>query len=183
VLIVDPQGAPVQIGQEGDVIIRGPGLFRGYYKRPDLEADALTADGFLKTGDRARLLDEAGHLRICGRTKDIIIRGGENIPVIEIENILLTHPAIKEVALVPLPHDRLGETACACLVMQPSAAAVQLTVEELGQFLQGHGVAKQFFPEAIHTLAEMPRTPSGKIQKFILRDQVRSNLLDSVPTE
>jgi cyclohexanecarboxylate-CoA ligase len=183
VLIVDPQGAPVQIGQEGDVIIRGPGLFRGYYKRPDLEAEALTADGFLKTGDRARLLDEAGHLRICGRTKDIIIRGGENIPVIEIENILLTHPAIKEVALVPLPHDRLGETACACLVMQPSAAAVRLTVEELGQFLQGHGVAKQFFPEAIHTLAEMPRTPSGKIQKFILRDQVRSNLLDSVPTE
>jgi cyclohexanecarboxylate-CoA ligase len=183
VLIVDPQGTPVKIGEEGDVIIRGPGLFRGYYKRPDLQADALTTAGYLKTGDRARLLDAAGHLRICGRTKDIIIRGGENIPVIEIENILLTHPAIKEVALVPLPHDRLGETACACMVMQPSAVGARLTVEELGQFLQRHGVATQFFPEAIHTLAEMPRTPSGKIQKFILRDQVLSQLLDSVPAE
>jgi cyclohexanecarboxylate-CoA ligase len=182
VLIVDPDGSPVRIGQEGDVIIRGPGRFRGYYKRPDLNADAITADGFLRTGDRARLLDDLGHIRICGRTKDIIIRGGENIPVIEIENILITHPAIKEVALVPLPHDRLGETACACVVLQPTADA-PLTVEEMGQFLHGHGVAKQFYPETVRTLSELPRTPSGKIQKYILRKQVVSELADSVPGE
>jgi cyclohexanecarboxylate-CoA ligase len=178
VLVVDPDGAPVQIGQEGDVIIRGPGRFKGYYKRPDLDADAVTADGFLRTGDRARLLDDLGHMRICGRTKDIIIRGGENIPVIEIENLLITHPAIKEVALVPVPHDRLGEAACACVVLQP-AADVPLTVAEVGRFLHGHGVAKQFYPEAIRTLPEMPRTPSGKIQKFILRERVISELVNS----
>ena len=119
--IVDADGVPVAVGEEGDVIIRGPGLFKGYYKRPDLDEDSLTADGYLRTGDRARLLDGDGHIRISGRTKDIIIRGGENIPVVEIENILLTHPAIKEVALVPVPHDRLGETACACVVLRPGA--------------------------------------------------------------
>ena len=179
VLVVDPDGAPVQIGQEGDVIIRGPGRFKGYFKRPDLDADAITADGFLRTGDRARLLDDLGHIRICGRTKDIIIRGGENIPVIEIENILITHPAIKEVALVPLPHDRLGETACACMVLQ-SATDAPPTVAEIGEFLHGHGVTKQFYPETVHALTAMPRTPSGKIQKFILREQVVSQLAKAV---
>jgi cyclohexanecarboxylate-CoA ligase len=174
VVIVDPAGAPVAIGQEGDLIIRGPGLFKGYYKRPDLDADAFTSDGYLKTGDRARLLDDRGHIRICGRTKDIIIRGGENIPVVEIENILLTHPAIKEIALVAVPHDRLSEIACACVVLQPTSTS-DLTIEELGQFLGRHGVAKQFWPEAIRVMPELPRTPSGKIQKFALRDQVLSH--------
>jgi cyclohexanecarboxylate-CoA ligase len=172
VLVVDDSGAEVEVGDEGDVIIRGPGLFRGYYKRPDLDEEAFTAEGFLKTGDRARRLDHRGHIRISGRTKDIIIRGGENIPVVEIENVLLTHPAVKEVALVPLPHDRLGETACACVVMQSGTSEDLLSVEELGQFLGQRGVAKQFWPEAVHVMAELPRTPSGKIQKFVLRDEV-----------
>ncbi len=171
VRIVDPDGAHVQPGQEGDVIIRGPGLFKGYYKRPDLDMESLTPQGYLRTGDRARLLDDRGHLRISGRTKDIIIRGGENIPVVEIENLLLTHPAVKEVALVPVPHDRLGETACACVVLQ-SSDDPQPTVEELAGFLGRHGMAKQFFPEAVHVMLALPRTPSGKIQKFALRDQV-----------
>ena len=96
VMIVDAEGVPVPVGAEGDVIIRGPGLFKGYYKRPDLDADSRTTDGYLRTGDRARLLDDRGHIRISGRTKDIIIRGGENIPVVEIENILLpTRPSRK----------------------------------------------------------------------------------------
>ena len=94
----------------------------------------MTDDGYLRTGDRARLLDDSGHIRICGRTKDIIIRGGENIPVVEIENLLLTHPAIREVALVPLPHERLGETACACVVLRPQDGS-PVTVEALGEFL------------------------------------------------
>jgi poly[(R)-3-hydroxyalkanoate] polymerase subunit PhaC len=147
VVIVDAAGVPVPVGAEGDVIIRGPGLFKGYYKRPDLDADSFTAGSYLKTGDRARLLDDRGHIRICGRTKDIIIRGGENIPVVEIEDILLTHPAIKEVALVALPHERLGETACACLVLRRDASAVG--VDDLARFLEERGVAKQFFPEAV----------------------------------
>jgi non-ribosomal peptide synthetase component E (peptide arylation enzyme) len=118
------------------------------------------------------LLDDRGHIRISGRTKDIIIRGGENIPVVEIENLLLTHAAIKEIALVPVPHDRLGETACACVVLRPTFSEV--TVEDLGRFLGEHGVAKQFFPEHVRLMSQLPRTASGKIQKFALRDRVLS---------
>ncbi len=174
ILIVDDTGTPVtDIGQEGDLLIRGPGLFQGYYKRPDLEADSMTSDGYLRTGDRARLVDAEGHIRICGRTKDLIIRGGENIPVVEIENILLTHPAIREIALVPQPHARLGETACACVVLQPTTTSGP-TVQELGVFLGQHGVARPFHPEAIRVMDRFPRTPSGKIQKFVLRDQITS---------
>ncbi len=171
VLILGEDGTPVDVGGEGDVVIRGPGLFRGYYKRPDLDAEAFTARGFLKTGDRARLQDRAGHLRISGRTKDIIIRGGENIPVVEVENLLLTHPAVKEVALIPIPHERLGETACACIVHQADVTE-HLSVQAIGRFLDEKGVAKQFWPEAVRIMTELPRTPSGKIQKFVLRDRL-----------
>ena len=170
VVVVNDSGASAPEGQEGDLLIRGPGLFRGYYKRPDLNADSFTESGFLKTGDRARVIDGQGNIRICGRTKDIIIRGGENIPVVEIENLLLTHPAIKEVALVPMPHARLGEIACACVVPTPGVDAP--SIPELTAFLGERGVARQFVPEAIHRRLELPRTPSGKIQKFVLRDQV-----------
>lgn len=171
VVVVDSQGVPVQVGQEGDLLIRGPGLFVGYFERPELDAEALTDDGYLRTGDRARLLDASGAIRICGRTKDIIIRGGENIPVVEIENVLLTHPAIREIALVPLPHERLGETACACIVLQPDVST-ELTVADLGDFLGARGVSKHFYPETVRLLDQFPRTPSGKIQKFALRDQL-----------
>ena len=108
-------------------------------------------------------------MRISGRTKDIIIRGGENIPVVEIENLLLTHPAIKEIALVPLPHERLGETACACVV---PAAAPRRRGAELGSFLGGAGSPSSSSPRPFACCADLPRTPSGKIQKFALRDLV-----------
>ena len=90
--------------------------------------------------------------------------------MVEIENILLTHPAIKEIALVPLPHDRLGETACACVVLKPATPTVDLG--EMARFLAVHGVAKQFYPESFRLLRTLPRTPSGKIQKFALRELV-----------
>ena len=170
------------VGDEGDVIIRGPGLFKGYYKRPDLDADSLTADGYLRTGDRARLLDDRGHIRISGRTKDIIIRGGENIPVVEIENILLTHPAIKEIALVaaaarPAGRDRVR-------VPRPAARRRAAPgVRRARSVSSGErGVAKQFFPEAVRVLPDLPRTPSGKIQKFALREQILSAEAPAVPS-
>ncbi|WP_270889617.1 AMP-binding protein [Pedococcus sp. 5OH_020] len=176
VRIVDVDGKPVSVGEEGDLVIRGPGLFHGYYKRDDLTRDGFTDSGHLKTGDRARLLDVEGHLRISGRTKDLIIRGGENIPVVEIENLLLTHPAIREVALVPVPHERLGETACACVV--PRSGHDVPTLAELAAFLRERGVATQFFPEGLRSCPDLPRTPSGKIRKFVLREQVLAGLRD-----
>jgi non-ribosomal peptide synthetase component E (peptide arylation enzyme) len=100
--VVDEQGRPAGPGQEGDLQIRGPGLFAGYYKRPDLTENSFSPDGFLRTGDRARE-DREGFIRLLGRTKDIIIRGGEKISVAEIEEMLYTHPKIKDVAIVAMP--------------------------------------------------------------------------------
>jgi len=101
-------------------------------------------------------------------------------PVVEIENLLLTHPAVKEIALVALPHGRLGETACACLVVRPGTAIPG--VRELGSFLARRGVAKQFFPEAVRVLPDLPRTPSGKIRKFALREQILTAATPAVPS-
>ena len=104
----------------------------------------------------------------------------DSIPVVEIENILLTHPAIKEVALVPLPHERLGETACACVVPTPGNEIP--TVIEMGAFLAVHGVATQFFPEAVRRCAELPRTPSGKIDRTTLTQLASSGTATSPST-
>ena len=171
VVIVDDSGRDrVPSAARGTSSSAGPALFKGYYKRPDLDAESATADGYLRTGDRARLLDDAGHIRISGRTKDIIIRGGENIPVVEIENLLLTHPAVKEIALVALPHERLGETACACLVVRPGAATP--AVPSSGASSPSTGSPSSSSPRRFACCPSLPRTPSGKIRKFALRDSI-----------
>lgn len=119
------------------------------------------------TGDLATI-DEGGYLAIAGRTKDVIIRGGENIPVAYVENVLYEHPDVTAVAVVGYPDPRLQERACACVALRPGAA---LSLEELQQFLAGKGVAKPYWPERLEVLEDLPRTASGKIQKFVLRDQ------------
>jgi cyclohexanecarboxylate-CoA ligase len=129
----------------------------------------MDANGWLDTGDLARM-DAEGYIRICGRVKDIIIRGGENIPVVEIENLLFRHPAVREVAVVGLPDSRLGERACAFVTLRERQT---LTFLDMIEFLESQGMAKPYFPERLEIMAEMPRTASGKIQKFRLREIVR----------
>jgi cyclohexanecarboxylate-CoA ligase len=124
------------------------------------------ADWFA-TGDVARVRPDGG-IRIVGRTKDLVIRGGENIPVAEVEDLLLRHPSVAEVAVIGVPDDRLGERACAVITVEGAAP----TLTELTDFLAGVGMAKQFWPERLEVMDEMPRTPSGKIQKFKLREQL-----------
>jgi cyclohexanecarboxylate-CoA ligase len=102
-------------GREGDLLVRGAAQFVSYFQRPQFTADAHTADGWFKTGDRGTL-DADGYLAITGRSKDLIIRGGENIPVVEVENLLYTHPKIAGVAIVAMPDPRLGERACAVVI-------------------------------------------------------------------
>ena len=152
---------------EGNLQVRSSGNFVGYLKRPQL--NSTNEDGWLDTGDLATI-DEAGYVRITGRTKDVIIRGGENVPVVEIEGLLYEHPAIAEIAIVPYPDERLGERGCAFVVLRPNHT---LNLAGLVEFLLARKCARNYLPERLEVLEQMPRTPSGKIQKFVLREAAR----------
>jgi cyclohexanecarboxylate-CoA ligase len=172
--VVDFDGTPLPAGQEGRLQVRGPFLFVGYLHRPELTAASFDGDWF-ETGDVAEI-DADGYLNITGRTKDVIIRGGENIPVAYIENVLYEHPDVAAVAVVGLPDPRLQERACAVVVLRPAAAqnpAAAFTMEAMRAFLAEKGVARQYWPERLELMAELPRTASGKIRKFELRDMLR----------
>lgn len=178
VKVVDEQGHAVPTGSVGRLLSRGASQTTGYFKRPDLyEAqlsepsadDVATGERspWFDTGDLARSRPDGG-VRIAGRTKDLVIRGGENVPVVEVEAVLFGHPQVREIAVVGYPDDRLGERACAVVV--PDGAAPAL--EDLTAFLAAAGMAKQFWPERLEIVTELPKTPSGKIQKFVLRERL-----------
>ncbi|RCG21448.1 3-phosphoshikimate 1-carboxyvinyltransferase [Streptomyces diacarni] len=169
--VTDESGAELPCGTEGHYEILTPTLFDGYLERPDLTAEALTADGWYRTGDLATI-DASGFLRITGRVKDVINRGGEKIPVAEIEQLLHDHPAVADVAVVAMPDERLGERACAFVVPEPGGAP--LGFEQMQKYLDSHQVAKQYWPERLETVADaLPRNDVGKIQKFVLRERAR----------
>jgi cyclohexanecarboxylate-CoA ligase len=164
--VVDDRGAPLPPGSEGNFEVRTPFLFEGYLNRPEATAEALTDDGFYRTGDLARV-DADGYMRITGRVKDVINRGGEKVPVAEIEQLLYAHPAVREVAIVAMPDERLGERACAFVVLEPGA---ELDLEGVRAHLDSHRVSKTYWPERIEPVDELPKTPSGKIRKYVLRE-------------
>jgi cyclohexanecarboxylate-CoA ligase len=168
VRVVDDGGRPLPADSVGNLEARGITHFVGYFRKPHL--NGIDEDGWFQTGDLARM-DRDGYIRIVGRTKDVIIRGGENIPVAEVENLMYQHPAVSECALVAMPDERLGERGCAFVVTKASAS---LELSELTRFLAAAGMAKQYWPERLELLAEMPRTASGKIQKFRLRAMAAS---------
>ena len=170
--IVDAEDRPLPPDTEGDLLVRGASQFLGYYKREDFTRDSHTADGWFRTGDRGRI-DGDGYLSITGRTKDLIIRGGENIPVAEVESVLFTHPKVSGVAVVGMPDARLGERACAFVIPKGGAA---LTLAELVAWLDAHQLARQKFPERLELVDEFPLTPSGKIQKYRLRHAIAERL-------
>jgi len=169
---VDEDGRDVPGGREGDLLVRGPSQFIGYFKRPEFTADGHTADGWFKTGDRATL-DAEGYVSITGRTKDVIIRGGENIPVVEVENLLYTHPKVAGVSIVAMADPRLGERACAVVIPREGQT---LTLPEVTAFLEGHQLARHKFPERLELVSEFPMTPSGKVQKYRLRELVAERI-------
>ncbi|MCK9983657.1 MAG: cyclohexanecarboxylate-CoA ligase [Azoarcus sp.] len=168
VRILDANGAEVSPGETGELLIRGSSLFAGYLKRPQL--NGVTAEGWFDTGDLA-FQDAEGYIRINGRSKDIVIRGGENIPVVEIENLLYRHPSITTVAVVGYPDRRLGERVCAFVSLKPGCT---LTFEDLTAYLDKQQVAKQYYPERLEIVEDLPRTPAGKLQKFKLRETAKS---------
>jgi cyclohexanecarboxylate-CoA ligase len=168
VRVVGADNKPLPPGPEGILKVRGCSNFVGYLKRPQLYNH--DAEGWFDTGDFARL-DEDGYIRITGRAKDIIIRGGENVPVVEIEGLLFRHPAVQAVAIVGMPDARLGERAYAFVVCK---AGQTLDFAEMIRFLTEQKVAKQYMPERLQCVDALPMTPSGKVQKFKLREQARS---------
>jgi cyclohexanecarboxylate-CoA ligase len=168
VRVIDESRHPVPADTVGHLQARGITHFVGYHKKPQL--NATDADGWFDTGDLARM-DRDGYIRIVGRTKDVIIRGGENIPVAEVENLIYRHSGVAECAVVAMPDERLGERACAFVVPK---ADTSLALVELTQFLAAQGMTKQYWPERLELVEEMPRTPSGKIQKFLLREMAAS---------
>ncbi|HUN50313.1 MAG TPA: cyclohexanecarboxylate-CoA ligase [Candidatus Sulfotelmatobacter sp.] len=165
---IDAAGRPVAVGEEGRLQTRGCSNFVGYLKRPQLYG--TDAEGWFETGDLARI-DADGYIRITGRAKDIIIRGGENIPVVEVEGLIYRHPAVQEAAIVGMPDPRLGERGCAFIVLRPGQS---LSFQELIAFLRDQKLARDYLPERLEIVAEMPKTPSGKIQKFKLREAAKA---------
>ena len=167
VKVVDFDDSEMPMGEIGKLLVRSCSNFGGYLKRPHL--NATDDSGWFDTGDLARV-DANGYIRISGRSKDVIIRGGENIPVFEIESMLYKHPAVSQVAVVAYADERMGERACAVVVPKEGAS---LSKEEMVAFMQQQRVANQYIPERLVLLAAMPATPSGKVQKFKLRDMLR----------
>ncbi|MEF9907740.1 AMP-binding protein [Streptomyces sp. P9-A2] len=169
VRVVGSDGRDVPPGEVGDLLMRGPGVVYGYYDRPDATDDAYLPGLWFKTGDRASL-DEHGWLSLRGRNKDIIIRGGENIPVTDVESVIFDHPDVVNAAVVGIPDERLGERICAVLVTR--AGTPELTVATLADYLLAQGMSKHYLPERVVNAPELPMTPSGKIQKFKLREMI-----------
>jgi 3-phosphoshikimate 1-carboxyvinyltransferase len=164
--ITDDDGRELAPGQEGNFEVHTDCLFDGYLNRPELTEEVITPDGWYRTGDLARI-DSNGYVRITGRVKDVINRGGEKVPVAEIEQLLHAHPAVSDVAIVAMPDERLGERACAFIVGE-------LDFETMLEYLDSHRVSKTYWPERLELVRSLPRTPSGKIQKFVLREQART---------
>lgn len=178
--VVDDARKTLLPGCEGEEASRGPNVFMGYFDEPELTARALDEEGWYYSGDLCRM-DEAGYIKITGRKKDIIVRGGENISSREVEDILLQHPKIHDACVVAMPDERLGERSCAYVVLK--APHHSLSLEEVVAFFSRKRVAKYKYPEHIVVIEKLPRTASGKIQKFLLRKDIMRRLTQDVCEE
>ncbi|EMQ8384421.1 medium-chain fatty-acid--CoA ligase [Escherichia coli] len=178
--VVDDARKTLPPGCEGEEASRGPNVFMGYFDEPELTARALDEEGWYYSGDLCRM-DEAGYIKITGRKKDIIVRGGENISSREVEDILLQHPKIHDACVVAMPDERLGERSCAYVVLK--APHHSLSLEEVVAFFSRKRVAKYKYPEHIVVIEKLPLTASGKIQKFLLRKDIMRRLTQDVCEE
>jgi 2,3-dihydroxybenzoate-AMP ligase len=162
--VVDFNGRQLPAGSSGELLIKGPGVFTGYYKNPDENEKVFTADGFFKTGDVAKI-DEEGYVTLTGRIKEMINRGGESISAVEIERLISDHPGVQLVAVVPMPDKDLGERACAYVQPLPG---VNLDFEAIIAFLKSRQVSVLLLPERIEFVKEIPLTKARKMDKQAL---------------
>ncbi|KMS52051.1 hypothetical protein V474_03080 [Novosphingobium barchaimii LL02] len=180
-IVVDgASGRPLPDGEEGEIIARGPGLFFGYAHAADNDGN-FDADGFFRMGDLGRIVNGADggrYIVITGRSKDIIIRSGENISPKEVEDLLFNHPAVAEVAIVAMPSAATGEKGCAFIIPR---AGQSIDLPEIRRYLDAEGLARQKFPEHVVVVDDLPRVPSGKVKKDVLRARARE-IAASEPT-
>jgi non-ribosomal peptide synthetase component E (peptide arylation enzyme) len=170
--IVDRDENTVPPNIEGEFVTKGPGIFTGYFKSVEENQDIFTRDGFFKTGDLAKI-DEFGNIKITGRTKDIIIRGGENISAVNIENLISSHPGVEDVAVIGMPDTELGERICAYI---QAASETTLSFQEIISFLKKKGASVLQLPERIEFVESIPLTKVGKADKEALRADIRRRL-------
>jgi acyl-CoA synthetase (AMP-forming)/AMP-acid ligase II len=173
VRIVDSEGREVPRGQEGDISYRGSMNSLEYINQPEETAAMYTADGFSRSGDLGTM-DADGYVRVTGRLKDIVIRGGLNISVRQVEDLLTARPEVGAVAVVGMPDETMGERVCCYLV--PAAGAAALTLEQIRDYLLSAGLAIQKVPERLEIVTELPMTATGKIQKHLLRAEITARL-------
>jgi non-ribosomal peptide synthetase component E (peptide arylation enzyme) len=175
VRVVDDKGQLLAPGKEGRLQCRGPFMFVGYAQQEALTRENFDGEWF-DTGDLATL-DAEGYVRITGRLKDIIIRGGENIPVKYVEDILYEDPRVRDAAIVAMPDPRLGERACAFVICRDGST---LEMKDMQTFLVRRGVAKVYWPERLEVVSELPRTANGKIRKADLRARLAREAPDKI---
>jgi cyclohexanecarboxylate-CoA ligase len=173
VRIVDELGLEVPRGSEGDIAYRGAMNCLEYVEQPEETAANYVDDGFHRSGDLG-VMDQDGYVRVTGRLKDIVIRGGLNISVRQVEDLLTAHPAVGQVAVVGMPDLKLGEKVCAYLV--PAAGRAALTLAEVRDYLLGEGLAIQKVPERLEVVDALPTTATGKIQKHVLRSDIAAKV-------
>jgi acyl-CoA synthetase (AMP-forming)/AMP-acid ligase II len=165
-VVVGLDGRRAGPGEEGEIRLKGPQVIRGYLD-PSLDADAFDEQGYFRSGDLG-VVDAEGYVTITGRLKDVIIRHGENISAKEVEDLLYTHPAVADVAVIGLPHPKTGERACAVVALKDGQT---LDLETMGRFLREQGLRTQAIPEQLELVETVPRNPAGKILKQALREQ------------
>ena len=171
--IVDQEDREVPTNVDGELVSKGPGIFTGYFDSSEEDrARVFTKDGFFRTGDQAKK-DEAGNIWVTGRIKDIIIRGGENISAVEIENMMSTHPAVADSAVVGMPDKILGERTCAFIVPKPGSTP---TLEGIVSFLKEQGASVLQLPERIEVVEDLPMTKVGKVDKKGLREVIKKKM-------
>lgn len=178
VRLIDDEGREVAEGEVGELACRGPYTLRGYWGVPEYNARQFTADGFYRSGDLMRK-HASGNYIVEGRKKDLINRGGEKISAEEVENLVLMHPAVQNVACVPMPDAAMGEKMCACVILRRGAS---LTLAELVAFLLTHEIAKFKLPERLEVLSDFPVSTFGKVSKKALGEMVAGKLAQEAGT-
>jgi cyclohexanecarboxylate-CoA ligase len=173
VAIVDSDGKPVGAGQEGDIAYKGPGHMLEYFRDPEHTAELFTPDGFSRSGDLG-VMDADGFVRVTGRLKDIVIRGGLNISARELEDLLAGYPRFADVAVVAMPDERLGEKVCLYAVLAAGAEAPSLA--DVVAYLREQKLATPKLPERLEIVDSLPVTATGKVQKHMLRADIASKL-------
>jgi len=163
-------GTSTRLADDGELLIKGVGVFRGYFNNPTATAEAFTADGFYRSGDLCsiKMIGGEPHIVFQGRLKDVVNRGGEKINCLEVELIAVGHPKVASISIIPVPDPGYGERACAFVI--PAPGVTELSPKELGVFLEERGLAKFKWPEFVELISEFPVTSAGKISKPHLRE-------------